>query len=145
MGYKIKTVDELEFSDDYMFCAIMNDDEICKEDPFSANLPVYRFKNICTQDPELILNDKTTKLFYNTSRFDDVKDQKLNSFLKFVYSNTPSDDFTASLENKISEMKIDEIFRSTYMIMSLHEQTVHLRGKEEGLKEGIEKLKETNQ
>lgn len=228
MEYKLKTVDELEFSDDYMFCAIMKDDDICKEilqrllhieiekierpvlqkgikpfystkgvrldvyvkdsdkiydiemqsykekdiakrsryyqsmidadqmlkgtsyaelketyiifickeDPFNRNLPVYTFKNICRQKNDLILNDKTTKLFYNTSRFKDVEDPKLNSFLKYVYSNTPTDDFTTALENKISLMKINDIFRSTYMIMSLHEQTILLRGKEEGKAEG---------
>ena len=46
---------------------------ICKTDPFknenekAYGLPCYTFKNICEENPEVNLNDKSLKVIYNAS------------------------------------------------------------------------------
>ena len=43
---------------------------LCLEDIFHKGLPIYTFKSVCTEDRELFLNDKTTKVFCNALKYD---------------------------------------------------------------------------
>ncbi|WP_277056031.1 Rpn family recombination-promoting nuclease/putative transposase, partial [Treponema socranskii] len=42
---------------------------ICTQDPFGKGLPVYEFRNICTADGTLFLDDKSYKVFYNVGAY----------------------------------------------------------------------------
>lgn len=114
-----KSVDELTFTDDGMFQAVMHKPEICAEvivclkdedkvidvecqdyselkdsyilfickyDPFkdSSNkpyaLPCYTFKNMCTENPSVNLNDNTLKVFLIQMH---MKMQKTKRFANF--------------------------------------------------------------
>ena len=53
---------------------------ICKERPFvNSNLPVYSFSNMCFEAPGLELGDKTHKLVYNASAYEDENDEALKA------------------------------------------------------------------
>ena len=56
---------------------------ICKNDPFKDEnekhfgLPCYTFKNICTEDDEVNLDDKTIKVIYNASAYEKENAKKM--------------------------------------------------------------------
>lgn len=57
---------------------------ICLTDPFDKKLSCYTFSNRCHEAPEMELNDRTLKVFYNASSYKAEKDDKVREFLKFL-------------------------------------------------------------
>ncbi len=105
---------------------------ICDFDLFQKERSIYTFQNLCLEDNEVHLNDKTTKIFLNSkSKGLDVSDQ-LKAFLDFVRTNTASNDFTKRLESEMDKTRKNEEWRNEYMSLYVHEQVVYNRGKREG-------------
>lgn len=118
---------------------------ICKEDPFQEetkkgfSLPCYTFKNICLQNSEVNLNDKSLKVIYNASAYEKETDQKIRDFLHFVYTNIPGeDDFTKLLSATVEKIKDNDKFRRDYAAMNLHDFDITEEAKKQGRIEGIE-------
>ena len=110
---------------------------ICKTSPFSeVNLPVYSFRNICAEDHSVELNDKTQKLVYNASAYEDENDDELKSFLQFVCSGSVTDDFTERINTLVIQAKMAEANKTEYMGMNLHDRDILMIGREEGREEG---------
>ena len=53
---------------------------ICQFDPFNENLPCYTFKNICKENTNIELQDKTSKIIFNSTAYDKEKDIEISSF-----------------------------------------------------------------
>ena len=101
---------------------------ICKEDPFfdyncdPYNLSCYTFRNICEENPDVDLNDKTVKVIYNASAYKREKDIRIRDFLYFINTNDPGkDDFSNRLSETVKRIKTNEKFRSEYAAMNLHD------------------------
>ena len=105
---------------------------LCTKDPFGLNLPVYTFKTACKEAKDFYLNDGINKIFFNASAFDSEKNLEIKGFLGYLCSGKPSDNFTKNLEQRVERLKINEIFRSDYMMdaLPLHD------ARRAGLKEG---------
>ena len=69
---------------------------ICKSDPFQNEnekgfgLPCYTFKNVCLENGEVSLDDKSTKVLFNASAHKAVEDEKIRDILHFVSTNEPA-------------------------------------------------------
>lgn len=57
---------------------------LCLERPFKKSLPVYFFENTCRDNPELKLNDRAYKVFFNASEYDKIT--KINILRLQVYA-----------------------------------------------------------
>ena len=111
---------------------------ICTFDPFKNEdkqpygLPLYTFKNTCVENPEVPLGDKSTKVIYNASAYESVKDEKIKRLLEFICTNNPGED---PLSNKLAELvkklKENEKFRSDYAAMNLHDRDLIRNAKKE--------------
>ena len=100
---------------------------LCLEDIFHKGLPIYTFKSVCTEDRELFLNDKTTKVFCNALKYDKMPAEKLRTFFKFLLENKPDEtDFSKTLSEKVLKAKIPEDSRRTFMTL---EQEIKLAAK----------------
>ena len=119
---------------------------ICKKDPFykdkeknnSYGLPCYTFQNICKENNGVKLNDKSLKVIYNASAYEQEKDEKIKAFLKFISTNEPGkDDFSNRLSELVEIIKDNEIFRSDYAAMNLHDRDIMRAAKKEGREEGL--------
>ena len=119
---------------------------ICKNDPFykdkeknnSYGLPCYTFQNICKENDAVKLNDKSLKVIYNASAYEQEKDEKIKAFLKFISTNEPGkDDFSNRLSELVEIIKDNEIFRSDYAAMNLHDRDIMRAAKKEGREEGL--------
>ena len=118
---------------------------ICKNSPIEDfDLPVYTFKNTCLENKEVELGDKSHKLIYNASAYEDEKDEELKAFLRFVSSGSAEDKFTDKIKALIEQAKQAESNKTEYMGMNLHDRDIRWAAKREGREEGaFEKAIET--
>ena len=135
MDSLMKGEDYTELKDSYILF-------ICKDDPFKNScgkhygLPCYSFKNICSENSNVELNDNSCKVIYNASAYKEAKDERIRDFLKFVCTNEPGkDDFTTRLSSLVEEIKENEQFRSDYAAMNLHDRDITRAAKLEGAEE----------
>ena len=110
---------------------------ICKYDPFNLKLPIYTFKNRCEENPKILLNDKTIKMFYNATAYENEKDLAISAFLEYICNQKTVDDFTSKIDSFVQKIKQQEVNRKEYQTMNLHDRDNFLRGKKEGISEGI--------
>ena len=84
--------------------------------------------------------DKTLKVIYNASAYREEKDEEVRAFLKYVYTNDPGKDvFSSRLSAIVEDIKLNDIFRSQYAAMNLHDKDLIRWAKKEALAEGIQK------
>ena len=137
MDSLMKGQDYSELKDSYILF-------ICKRDPFKDEqknhygLPCYTFKNTCSENPAVNLNDKSLKVIYNASAYNEEKDDKVRAFLHFIHTNEPGeDDFTNQLSSLVEQIKDNEKFRRDYAAMNLHDRDITRAAKREGLRQGL--------
>ena len=111
---------------------------ICKYDPFNLMLPIYTFKNRCEENYSLSLNDKTIKIMYNSTAYENEKDMEISAFLEYICNQKTVDDFTSKIDSFVRKIKQQEVNRKEYQTMNLHDRDNFLRGKKEGISEGIQ-------
>ena len=109
---------------------------ICNFDPFNLSLPIYSFKNRCEENPEILLNDKTIKMFYNATAYRQEKDLAISAFLEYIFNQKTVDDFTSKIDSFVQKIKQQEVNRKEYQTMNLHDRDNFLRGKKEGITQG---------
>lgn len=106
---------------------------LCTKDPFGLGLPVYTFNTVCREKTDFSLNDGINKLFFNASAFASEKNLEIKGFLGYLCSGKPSDYLTEDIDRRVERLKINEIFRSDYMMdaLPLHD------ARKAGLREGM--------
>ena len=106
---------------------------LCTKDPFGLGLPVYTFSTVCKEKTDFSLNDGINKLFFNASAFASEKNLEIKGFLGYLCSGRPSDYLTEDIDRRVERLKINEIFRSDYMMdaLPLHD------ARKAGLREGM--------
>lgn len=93
----------------------------------------YTFQNICKENAEVNLNDKSLTVIYNASAYEAEKDEKIKAFLHFISTNEPGkDDFTKCLSKLVEKIKDNEKFRSNYAAMNLHDRDIRRAAIKEG-------------
>ena len=92
---------------------------ICISDIFGKGLAKYTFENLCIENPEIKLNDRTFKYFFIANNYDKILDEKQKAFLKLVISNDDSeaqvDSFTEKILKLVEEAKINSQWRKQFM------------------------------
>ena len=88
---------------------------LCLKDTFNKGLPVYFFENICRQNKNIRLNDRTFKVFFNASSCDKLLNEEQKNFFKFLKGQTANDDLTKKLEEKVLFAKKNSTWRHQFM------------------------------
>ncbi len=87
-----------------------------------------------------LIDDKTLKVLYNASAYEQEKDEKIRNFLHYVYTNeTGEDDFSNRLEETVKKLIENDKFRNDYLAMNLHDRDITRMAKQEGIAEGMAK------
>ncbi|MCR4900348.1 MAG: hypothetical protein K5907_05990 [Treponema sp.] len=82
------------------------------------------------------MDDKSVKVIYNASAYEQEKNEKIRRFLKYVSTNKPGeDDFTKRLSATVEMIKENDKFRSDYAAMNLHDYDITTMAKEAGIEE----------
>ena len=99
----------------------------------------YTFKNTCKENEAVNLNDKSLKVIYNSSAYEQESDEKIRAFLHFIRTNEPGeDDFSNRISRLVELTKDNEQFRSDYAAMNLHDRDIMRAAKKEGREEGAQ-------
>lgn len=119
---------------------------ICKDDPFKDKkenhfgLPCYTFRNICTENASVNLDDKSIKVIYNSSAYEKEEDPLIRGFLHFIFTNQPGqDDLSKRLSRLVEKCKENEKFRSDYLAVNLHDYDIRYEALQEGTAIGEQK------
>ena len=110
---------------------------LCTKDPFGLGLPVYTFNTVCREKNDFTLNDGINKLFFNASAFASEKNLEIKGFLGYLCSGRPSDYLTEDIDRRVERLKINEIFRSDYMMDALPLHDARKAGLREGMEKGL--------
>ena len=76
-------------------------------------------------------------MIYNASAYETEKDPELRAFLNFVCKNNADDNFIRKITSLIEKIKQNEINKTEYMSMNIHEYDKFRAGKKEGIAEGM--------
>ncbi|MDE6245725.1 MAG: Rpn family recombination-promoting nuclease/putative transposase, partial [Treponemataceae bacterium] len=118
---------------------------LCPFDLFGRGLPVYTFENTCRENPEIKLNDKTLKVFYNFKRYDMIPDEDRRQLLEFFSSGKSAPGLTGRLDTILHELQGKQRWRQQYMTLEMmlkerHDDGIAIgekRGEKRGRAEGI--------
>lgn len=94
---------------------------ICKNDPFDEAFPKYTFTTECKENNKITLNDKTTRLIFNASAYKKESNPELYNFLQFICNNKADDTFTNQVYNSVEKLKEQNLLKSEYMRMNIHD------------------------
>jgi len=86
---------------------------ICTQDPFDKGLPVYEFRNVCTADGSIFLDDKSVKVFYNVGAYGKEREAELSALLEYLCERRTTSGFTQRIDALVEKAKRNEKFRST--------------------------------
>ena len=74
---------------------------------------------------------------FNCTAYENVKNESLRAFLKFVQTNMAESEFTRRIGNVVETQKALESNKKFYLSWSLHDTDIRLEGREEGMKQGM--------
>ena len=112
---------------------------ICTQDPFGKSLPVYEFRNICTADGTLFLDDKSVKVFYNVGAYGKEDEPELSALLEYLCERRATSGFTQHIDELVEKAKRNEKFRSWYMSLNIWKDDLLREGSQLGEKIGFER------
>jgi predicted transposase/invertase (TIGR01784 family) len=113
---------------------------ICTSDPFKENLPIYTFKSMCQENPRLLLNDEVTKMIVNASGDTSSLPEGLKAFVKYLSTNTPTDDLTGQIEGAVAKARLNKRWRDEYMTINMELKQQYKSGLEDGIEKGLKAL-----
>ena len=112
---------------------------ICPFEPFHEGRHMYTFRNYCTEDKDIELQDGTVKLFLNTKGTMDDVEPDVKAFLEYVDGVMSPDEFVQEIDEAIRNVKTQESERVRYMTYTLKLKEERKIGHETGFREGMEK------
>ena len=72
---------------------------ICTQDLFGKGLSVYTFRNVCSEDDGIFLDDKSYKVFYNVDAYGKENEPELSALLEYLCERRVTSGFTC-IKNK---------------------------------------------
>ena len=118
---------------------------LCMNDPFDLNLPIYEPHSYIDPSNQHPYDDKTRKIFYNVSRYQDVDEPRIKDFLQYLKNKTPTNDFTRRLDHMVEELKTIEVGFTDYIAARQKEFDWFRQGKEQGYEAGLQQGLEQGQ
>ena len=88
---------------------------LCLEPPFRKSKPVYFFENLCRDNPEIKLNDRAYKVFFNAKEYANMESDEEKAFFRFLAGQKADSELTKSLEKKVRFAKKNMKWRKQYM------------------------------
>ncbi|MGI5097208.1 Rpn family recombination-promoting nuclease/putative transposase [Treponema socranskii] len=110
---------------------------ICTQDPFGKGLPVYTFRNVCSEDGSILLDDKSYKVFYNVGAYGKEDEPELSALLQYLCERRATSGFTQHIDELVEKAKRNEKFRSVYMSLNIREDDLRMAGEKIGFERGV--------
>lgn len=101
---------------------------ICVPDIFGKGYAKYTFENLCLENPEIKLNDRTYKYFFIASNYDKILDERQKAFLKLVINNESTSDFADRVSKLVDNAKHNTQWRKQFMDLEIEKRYAFQRG-----------------
>ena len=111
---------------------------VCTFDRFKLGRYIYTFQERCNENPNLLLNDGSTKVFLNTKGTVGDVSPDLKAFLDYVESGIVSGKFVEKLDAAVKSIKRNEKVRHDFMTLQMALLEERMEGEERGRAQGIE-------
>ena len=96
---------------------------ICTFDPFNLGKSLYTFQTRCTEDPSLILEDKATKIFLNSTSTQKDVSKELQDLLKYIDTGiTNTNDLVKKIDEVVVSTRRQDTWRGRYMTLEFEAQ-----------------------
>lgn len=105
---------------------------ICPFDRFNKGRHLYTFRERCDQDPNLKLNDETTKIFLSTKGTVDDVSADIKAFLDYVDSGIVSGKFVKELATAVDTVKTNAKVRHDFMTLQMYLLEEKMEAEERG-------------
>ena len=109
---------------------------ICTFDPFGQGKYLYTFENICKEDKKLSLNDRTSKLFFNTKAERSSIPENIRNLFDYIEDGIIRDELTQDLDMEVEKLRKDEGWWAAYMKTVTWEMDARFEGRHEGIEIG---------
>ena len=109
---------------------------ICTFDPFGQGKYLYTFENICKEDKKLSLNDRTSKLFFNTKAERSCIPENIRNLFDYIEDGIIRDELTQDLDMEVEKLRKDEGWWAAYMKTVTWEMDARFEGRHEGIEIG---------
>ena len=111
---------------------------LCAFDLFGKGYYCYTFKPYCIEDNELLLPDRTTRIFYNLNGTKGNITEEARAVLRYLKNHETSNEFTRELDREVGLIKRNEKWEREYMKELIYYDELKKEAREEGLEEGRE-------
>ena len=115
---------------------------VCTFDRFKLGRYIYTFQERCTENPNLLLNDGSTKVFLNTKGTVGNVPPDLKFFLDYVESGIVLGKFVEKLDAAVKSIKMNEKVRHDFMTLQMALLEERLEGELQGEERGRVKERE---
>lgn len=88
---------------------------LCPEDIFGRGRAVYRFKNLEVDDPKIEMGDLCFKNFYIFSKYRDVAEKSIRTYLEYFATSKPISPETKDIDRLVKWYQTDNETRKRYM------------------------------
>ena len=110
----------------------------CTFDYLNKGLPVYTFNTLCCEDTTIRLSDGITKIIVNSKAAEKEVNAELKAFLHYMNGNKNDDQFIQKIENRIKDIKNNEMLRREFMLINSFERDARNDGWKAGLQQGMQ-------
>jgi len=94
---------------------------ICTFDLFEKARYIYTFKNICSEDTSILLNDEAIKVIVNVNGTIGNISNELKAVLQYIDKGIANTEYTKSLDVAVQRVKNDEKWRHDYMTLYMRD------------------------
>ncbi|WP_318720864.1 Rpn family recombination-promoting nuclease/putative transposase [Treponema sp.] len=109
---------------------------ICIPDIFKKGRAKYTFENLCLEDTEIKLNDRTQKLFFIAENYDKILNDEQKGVLQMVMENKSTTKFSDKVSGLVEDAKHNARWRHQFLEYEIQQRYQFNAGKKEGIEEG---------
>ncbi len=117
----MKDYEDLRFTDDFMFCKILQENE-----------------DLCKEVDNLVLKDGTERVFICAGGDRDDVSEDMKHFIDYIVGDEAGSDLTSRIDDKVREAIEKRLWRKEYMTYKEQMDQEFKKGLEQGIKIFIE-------
>lgn len=112
---------------------------LCKFDLFKRGYHKYSFTPKCKEVEELLLEDKTDRVFICAGGDKNDVSEDMKNFIDYLAGNTTNSDLASRLEKKVKEAIEKNRWRKEYMTLQEMMEDEFEEGKKQGIEQGTDR------
>ena len=110
----------------------------CPFDYPKAALPVYTFRSLCAEQPEIHLQDGTVKIIINSSAAAKEQNGDLKAFMDYMNGEKTEHPFLQEIDREVTAVKENDVYRAEFFSWTAKAMDLKRAGRKEGYQQGMQ-------